>query len=267
MGSLQQWFIAFLIFVGLGVSGIDAQTRQTARRAAGQVQPDSAEQLFALGNEARAQSGVGRLQWDPALAAAAMKHCLLMTAEGPISHRYAGEPDLTTRAGEAGAHFSLIEENIATGPDPFTIQQEWLHSPGHRANMLSRDVDHVGVAVVESRGVLYAVTDFSRAVAVLTPAQAEASVAGLMRVSGIAIRRDSRDARAACATDRGIPASVDGGQPQFVMRWQNSDLSQLPPDLVSRLASGRYRQASVGSCPARGVEGAFTTYRIAVLLY
>ena len=34
--------------------------------------PTAAEQLFALANQTRAQSGAGRLSWDPALAAAAL---------------------------------------------------------------------------------------------------------------------------------------------------------------------------------------------------
>ena len=256
-----------MLVVGLAVSSAVAQTRQTARRPAGQVQPASAEQLFAMANEARAQAGVGKLHWDQALAAAALKHCLRMAAEGPISHRYDGEPDLAARAGQAGAHFGLIEENIATGAFPAMINQEWLNSPGHRANMLNHDVDHVGVAVVASQGVLYAVADYSRGVPLLSPTQVENTVAALMRVSGVAIRKDTRDARAACMTDRGVPGGLIDGQPQFVMRWEDSDLSRLPPDLVNRLASGRYRLAAVGTCPARNVQGAFTVYRVAALLY
>ena len=261
---MQQWFITSVVLAGFGIQVSNAQT---TRVASGHVQPASAEQLFALGNESRAQAGVERLQWDPALAAAALKHCWQMTAGGPISHRYAGEPDLTARAGASAAHFSLIEENIAVGLYPATIHQQWLNSPGHRDNMLNRDVDHVGVAVIVSQGMLYAVADFSHSVPVLGPGQVEASIAGLMRVSGIAIRKDSHDARAACGTDRGVPGGLIDGQPMFVMRWQDSDLSHLPPDLVTRVASGRYRQAAVGTCPARSMEGSFTAYRVAVLLY
>jgi hypothetical protein len=55
--------------------------------------------------------------------------------------------------------------------------------------------------------------------------------------------------------------------PEFVMRWQGAELDRLPQNLVENLASGRYRQAEVGSCPARNAEGAFTVYRVAVLLY
>jgi hypothetical protein len=51
------------------------------------------------------------------------------------------------------------------------------------------------------------------------------------------------------------------------MRWQSGDLTQLPKALADRLASGNYRQAAVGSCPAQGSQGSFTAYRAAVILY
>lgn len=227
----------------------------------------ASEQIFALANEARAQAGVRRLEWDPALAAAALRHCERMVAEGPISHRYGGEPDLSARAAQAGAHFGVIEENLAVGPSADSIHEEWMQSPGHRANLLSPDVDHVGVAVVAVRGVLYAVADYSRAVQQLSAAQVEARVAGLIRPSGVAILRDPSAARAACATNEGMPRTAGGTMPRFVMRWQDADLSRLPQALVDRLASGNYRQAAVGSCPAQIPEGSFSAYRVAVILY
>jgi hypothetical protein len=55
--------------------------------------------------------------------------------------------------------------------------------------------------------------------------------------------------------------------PRFVMRWQDGDLSRLPRALADRLASGNYRQAAVGSCPAQVAQGAFSAYRVAVMLY
>jgi uncharacterized protein YkwD len=221
-------------------------------------------QIVALANQARAAAGAGPLRWDPALATAARQHCLRMAAEGPIAHRYAGEPDITERAGQAGAHFSLIEENVAVGPDPASIHEAWMNSPGHRSNLLNPDVDRVGVAVVASRGVLYAVADYERAVPVLTQAQVEAAVANLVSVSGVSILADPGAARAYCAQPRGARGS---SEPRFLMRWQGADLTQLPQSLLERLSSGQYRQAAVGSCPPQDVEGTFTAYRIAVLLY
>ena len=179
-----------------------------------------------------------------------MKHCMRMAAEGPISHQYRGEPDLTARAGEAGAHFSLIEENIAVGSYPGSIHQGWLNSPGHRANLLNAEIDHVGIAVVAAQGVLFAVADYARAVPVLTQSQVEAQIGSLLRATGVSVFATPADARAACRLDHGLPALAGTNSPEFVMRWQDANLDQLPDRLVENLAVGRYRRAAVGSCPA-----------------
>jgi hypothetical protein len=226
-----------------------------------------AEQIFALGNQARAEAGVSPLRWDPALAAAALAHCRRMVMEGPIAHRYGSEADVSGRAAQAGAHFSLIEENVAIGPSPEGIHDEWMHSQGHRENLLNPQVDRVGIAVIAARGVLYAVADYSRAVANLSADQVEARVAALIRPSGVGIVSDPRTARAACATDTGAPRAPNGALPRFVMRWQAPDLTRLPQQLVEKLQTGGYRAAAVGSCPAQGLDGSFTAYRVAVLLY
>jgi uncharacterized protein YkwD len=224
------------------------------------------EQIFALGNQARAQAGVAALTWDPALAVAALQHCRIMAAGGPISHQYRGEPDLGSRAAQAGAHFGLIEENVGLAPSAAAMHQGWMQSPGHRKNMLSPEVDHVGIAVVYARGVLYAVADYSASVESLSPMQVEARVAALIRASGVSILSDPRLARSACAGDHDLLRST-AASPAWMIRWQNADPAHLPQDLVKQLASGKYRSAAIGSCPAQKDGGAFTSYRVAVLLY
>jgi len=234
--------------------------------AVGQAQRGAAEELFALGNQARARAGARPLQWDSALADAAMKHCQWMVKEGEIAHRYGGEMGLAERTAAAGAHFSEIEENVAVGQYAAQIHEGWMNSPGHRENLLNPDVDHVGFAVIAARGVLYAVADYSHAITSRSPEQVEAAVAELIRMSGVKVRRDPHDARLACATNSGLPRGLTGGEPGFVMRWQGADLKMLPQPLVDRLGSGRYREADVGSCPAHA-ETSFAAYRLAVLLY
>jgi uncharacterized protein YkwD len=232
----------------------------------GQLMADDANQLITLINEARAAAGAAPLEWDPALAAAAEQHCLLMSGKGPIEHQYKGEPSLTDRAAAAGAHFSLIEENIAIGPSAEAIQDEWMHSPPHRTNLLNPSVNRIGTAVVANHGTLYAVADFSRAVMVLTPSQVEAQVASLIRVSGVKVFDSSTQARQACTTGV-MPPSAPGLLPRFLMLWQASSLNQLPPALTDKLATGRYHGAEVGSCAQQGEQNAFAAYRVAVLLY
>jgi uncharacterized protein YkwD len=227
---------------------------------------NQATQLFALGNQARAAQGLSALEWDQALAAAALNHCLRMAAEGPLSHQYEGEAELSARAGQSGAHFSFIEENIAVGDRPASIHQAWMNSPGHRENLLSPAVDRVGVAVVARGNMLYAVADFGHGVAVLTPEQVEAKVASLVDATGVVAHGNSPGAREACAQDNGLPVSLDNRRPEFIMRWQDSELGHLPSALVDRIATGKYQEAAVGSCSTQRAATTFTVYRVAVLL-
>jgi Cysteine-rich secretory protein family len=241
-----------------------AQAESTAPGAAPPDLLNEAEDLFELANQARAAAGVKPLSWDPALTDAALAHCRLMAEKGPIAHQYAGELDLQTRAAKAGAHFSLIAENVAIGASPEEIQHGWMNSPGHRANLLNPDVNRLGVAVVQARGVLYAVEDFSQAVPVLTHRQVEIVVSRLVAARGITILADNKAARTYCATGNAPP---DGRAPSLMISWQGSNLTALPSSLASPLASGHYHQAEVGSCAPQGVKESFTAFRVAVLLY
>ncbi len=181
-------------------------------------QPEMAEKLLALANQARSEAGLQLLTVDPALAEAAMKHCERMSVEGAIQHVYPGELDLGGRASLTGVHFSLIEENIAFGHSPGQIHDEWMHSEGHRQNLLSPEINHAGIAVIAHRGNLYAVADYTRATRSYTPEQTEAQIASLIRSAspGIRFRTDPGDARNACALDHGLPNKLSGGDPGYV---------------------------------------------------
>jgi uncharacterized protein YkwD len=260
--------LVLCLLLAAGALLASAQSDSSLQNRNQEIFQPEAERLLALANQARAAQDAGPLRWDPTLVAAAHRHCLRMAAaEGPIAHRYDGEPELLQRAALAGAHFDLIEENIAIGPNPDAIHGAWMHSEGHRENLLNPEVDRVGVAVLAQHGKLYAVADYARAVPQRTQAQVEAAIADLVRVNGVAILRDPSTARAACALNRGLPASLSGPRPQFVMRWQNSDLNLLPGALSQRLASSQFRQAAIGSCPAGDGKDYFTAFRVAVLLY
>jgi uncharacterized protein YkwD len=239
---------------------------QPARTGRLQVRVPEAQELFGLANNVRAEQGLKQLEWDPALASAALQHCLRMVSKGEISHQFEGEPDLNARAGDAGAKFSQISENVATGLKPATIQLAWLESPGHRANLLNPDSDHVGMAVVSLGDTLYAVADFTRAEPALSQAQVEEAFATLLRAKGLEIYPDPSDARAYCAQPDGTKYGGTTG-PNFLVRWQGPDTSQLPPALVTKLDASTFHQASVGNCPPQNLTGSYTLYRVAILFY
>ena len=226
--------------------------------------PGSPEQsLLQLANEARAAHNLPPLQWDNALARAARAHLQLVVRNPQMLHQYPGEPDLLTRGANAGAKFSTISENIAGhGDTPESLQQIWMTTPTHRANLLNPNLNAVGIAVVQNQGLLFAVEDFARNVPTLTPEAVEHQVARLLEAQGFPPARSNEDARKTCMMSQG-----QAGTPKLVIQWDGADISQLPDVLLQNLNKSKYSTAAVGACSGRQANQQFTTYHIALLLY
>jgi len=219
--------------------------------------------LLAAANEARANQGLSPLRLDPVLAEASAVHARAMADHDTISHQFNDEPDLAERGANAGAHFSLISENVGEAPSSVIIHDLWMHSPGHRANLLDPNVDSIGIAVVSRDNQLYAVEDFASTVQTLTLNQQEHTVAGVLSKTGMKVAETTNDARQTCMMSTGYAGSR---QPWFIMRYTASSLNEIPTQLKARLSTGKYHQAVVGACPATR-KTPFTAYNIAVLLY
>jgi uncharacterized protein YkwD len=123
----------------------------------------SERELFDAANRDRQAQGLPTLKWNAALAAAARRHAQLMADHQTISHQFAGEPSLPARVSKAGAGFMALAENVAEAPTPGEIHTMWMHSPGHRANILDGNMDSIGIAVTERNCEFFAVEDFSKA--------------------------------------------------------------------------------------------------------
>ena len=219
--------------------------------------------LFDAANNERAQRSLPALQWDESLAAAARKHANRMAFYNILEHQLSGEPDLRARLTEAGARFSMIAENIAVAPNPETIHAGWMHSPGHRRNILDPRLAAVGIAAVRGTGGLFAVQDFSLPVTVLSIEQQEKKVISLMTAAGMRRVTASDDARITCEMDRGISASIT--RSVQAMRFEVSDLSKLPEGVEKNLRGQSFQKAEVGACRASNAPG-FAHYRVAILL-
>jgi Cysteine-rich secretory protein family len=228
------------------------------------AQDATAQQLMQLVNADRSQQGLPALTWDPALAQAAQAHAELMVQQGALAHQYPGEPDLETRAGQAGSHFRSIAENVAQAQSPEALEQVWMHSPPHRANILNPSMTSLGVGIVRKGAYYYAVLDFAASVASLGPEQIEQKIGQLLQQRQLQLMPATQDARQTCEMDHG---SAGGSRPLFVMRWEGTDLTRLPDALEQRISSGHYHKAAVGACDSGNPSQGFTTYKIAVLLY
>jgi hypothetical protein len=154
------------------------------------------------------------------LYAAANYHAQEMAERGSVSHQYQGEPELAARGEEAGVRFSVIAENVAEAPSAIMIQQAWMNSPKHLANMLDPRVDSIAIRVLSRDGQLYAVEDFDRSVTPFSLSQQESHVTQIVESNArVQVLPTTQDARRTCAMDSGYAGSR---RPTFIMRFSSS---------------------------------------------
>lgn len=217
--------------------------------------------LLNSANHDRAAAGLAPLKWDPALAKAARQHALRMAHMNQLSHQFPGEPPMQDRARQAGARFSMIAENVAQGPTAASIHTQWMNSPPHRANLLDPELTAVGISVVQSGSMLFAVEDFSTPVPKLSLESQEQEVASQLDSQGLHAA-SSADARKTCELQSGWA----GPRPSAVLRYETADLEELPREVQHKVTSGKYQSATVGACDA-GDSSDFTRFRVAILLF
>lgn len=227
--------------------------------------------FFKSANRERAEQGFAQLKWDEALAAAARKHAALMADQEELSHRLPGEAALDARMAQAGARFSSVGENVAIGPEAPEIHNGWMHSPGHRANILGPHFNALGVGVAERDGQLYAVEDFSRAVENLSVEQQEKQVAAMLTARGFQVPQAVEDLEAArklCNSGSAAARSLLPSHPNMeILRYEAADLGGLPEQLDRSLRNSRYRQAAVGACQDAAAENGIPRFRVVILLF
>jgi uncharacterized protein YkwD len=122
---------------------------------------DDATLLARMLAVARASSGLANLTRDARLDAIALRHALRMTEAHELAHDTgAGGP--IDRLRDAGLDATDVGENVARAAALNLAHRELWASPSHRANMLSRSFDRVGLAVAhDDRGETWVVEMFA----------------------------------------------------------------------------------------------------------
>jgi len=137
---------------------------QKASANCGPAAPDNSitQGVFDRVNSDRAANGLGPLSWNPQLACLAQDHSNWMATTGNFSHR---DLSVTIRQ-PAYAGYASLGENILVGPNTMSggaMEDAWMNSPGHRANILSPNFDSIGIAVGWSPdGRIWATQNFGR---------------------------------------------------------------------------------------------------------
>ncbi|MEV0643704.1 CAP domain-containing protein [Phytomonospora sp. NPDC050363] len=107
-----------------------------------------AARVAELVNDERAEAGCGALRVDAKVTSAAQAHADDMGARDYFAHDSPEGRSAGDRLDTAGYAWSGWGENIAKGSaDAEQVMRGWMDSPGHRANILNCDFDHLGVGV------------------------------------------------------------------------------------------------------------------------
>lgn len=143
----------------------DAPTRGCAhaREEPGDDVRAAERATLCLLNAERRRRGLRPLRPDPRLRVAAVRHSRDMVARRFLEHVNpdgVGHADRIARAGYALGATSVSGENLASGEreasTPAVIVDGWMHSPGHRRNILRRQFSEIGIGIVprwaEGRG-------------------------------------------------------------------------------------------------------------------
>ncbi|WP_406153617.1 CAP domain-containing protein [Streptomyces sp. NBC_01023] len=122
-------------------------TESTRAPAATSTESTAAAAVLSLVNQQRAQAGCRPVRADTGLASLAGAFSAEMASRSFFDHT---DPDGATpwdRADKAGVK-GLGGENIARGQaDAAAVMDSWMHSPGHRANILNCHFKTLGVGV------------------------------------------------------------------------------------------------------------------------
>ncbi|MEV8095846.1 CAP domain-containing protein [Kitasatospora sp. NPDC085879] len=104
--------------------------------------------MTALTNAERAKAGCGPVTLDDRVSAAAMAHSDDMVARHYFEHADPEGRHADSRLRAAGYKPGWWGENIAYGQsDPAAVMDAWMHSEGHRANILNCHFTVIGMGV------------------------------------------------------------------------------------------------------------------------
>lgn len=161
---MKRKIIAFLLtsamVMSAGITGaLSNEERSTVALTASAAYDSSttesyALKVFELVNRERAANGLSALKMSDTLCNAA--NVRAQEIQTVFSHTRPNGTTCFTAITEAGAKYSYAAENIAYGQrTPEEVMNGWMNSSGHRANILSKNAEYIGIGVKYKNGTYY----------------------------------------------------------------------------------------------------------------
>ena len=257
--------VLILVFAGFG---------PLAARTDANISTDQARML-SLVNRERQSAGLPALSWDPHLAQSARAHALLLVQHQALSHRFEGEPDLSERVGSTGLRFDAAGENVAVAPSVASAHQGLMNSPPHRANILDRGYNAVGISILPWDGDLYVAQNFAHVLPVYSEGQFQNQVLATVNklrqskeLEPLAARSDTHLREIACAEDsdvgriiRTLPGVTD------LVIFTSSEPEKLPPNMKETATGRRPQRMNIGVCFRPGHAHGYGSFWVVAAFY
>ena len=110
--------------------------------------------FFNKTNASRSEAGRSKLVVKGDLVSVARAHSERMADDGTIYHN-------SNLSKEVGGGWWAIGENVGMGPTCSSLHDAFMDSPGHRANILDKDYNQVGIGVVILDETIYVTVVFA----------------------------------------------------------------------------------------------------------
>jgi len=112
------------------------------------------EKMLGWVNHARVDHGVRKLKMDKHVVKLAHDHNVDMATKDKLFH----SSNLSYKL--RYVNWSTWGENVGAGVDPYGLFKAYMASPDHRANMLNKNFDHVGISFIVRDGIMWSTMIF-----------------------------------------------------------------------------------------------------------
>lgn len=114
------------------------------------VDNKSETQMFAMVNNERTSRGIKTLTWDTRLVVVARDYARYMWENHYFGHYDLEGKDVGDRLTAAHISYQVAGENLALAPTVDIAHTGLMNSPGHRANILDKDFNKIGIGVIDN---------------------------------------------------------------------------------------------------------------------
>jgi uncharacterized protein YkwD len=156
MGHVKRLAVAGIISIVFGAAIPNVAATAQTKSSCWEVK--SNEKGFAAQtNAARTKAGVRKLTLDPQLSKAARMHTREMIKRDLLYHTPSDK--LTHRV----TNWMVLGENVGVGGTVESLQDAFLHSPEHKANIIFPQFKYMGIGSIERDGRLWVTVIFESA--------------------------------------------------------------------------------------------------------